>query len=134
MNAPVRVARSVGHLALAVVCLVAALALSACTSPVAPSGPPSITGAASSLVPGDGRPASFWVESTGTPPAGAISDRALVIIAPSTVFLAADGSRASLAAIAAIRNDTRVSVWFQGVVVESNPVQGTAATVKILGK
>jgi hypothetical protein len=118
---------------LVAIALVGALALAAC-APTVPSEPPGITGTVSSVVSGDGRPASFLVESTGTPPAGAISDKAQVNIPPSTMFFGQGGKAASLDSIAHIAKGTKVRVWFQGAVAESYPVQGSAKAVQILGK
>ena len=72
---------------LAAAVLASLLVLSACISPPQPpSEPAGITGSVTSVVAGDGRPASMLVESTGTPVAGAISDKAQVNIPPATMF------------------------------------------------
>lgn len=125
---PTRTARA-ALLALVLVCLVAASLLTACTGS-APSTTPGITGTVTSLVPGDERPASMLVEG-GTQPAGAVSDKAQVTIAPSTQFFDAAGEATKASGI---KVGTRVSVWFEGAVAESYPVQGTAAKVQILGE
>lgn len=118
---------------LAVVAISMVLVLAAC-APTLPSDPPSITGAVSTVVAGDGRPASFLVEGPNPQPSGAISDKAHVDIPPATMFFAADGKAASLDSIAHIATGTKVRVWFQGAVEESYPVQGSAKAVQILGK
>jgi hypothetical protein len=118
--------------ALAAVTLAATLALPAC-SQAPPSDPPGITGSVTSLVPGDGRPASMMVEGTQPQPQGAVSDRASVSIPPTTQFLDAKGEKATFDAIAGIAKGTRVRVWFEGAVAESYPVQGSAKVVQILG-
>ena len=122
--------------ALALAALVggAAFALVGCAAQRPPSSPPGIVGAVTSLVPGDGRPASVLVESTGTASPGSISDKAQVNIPPATRFFDASGNAASLEAIAGIRQGSQVRVWFQGAVAESYPVQGSADTIQILGR
>ena len=111
-----------------------ALLLSACFAPAQPpSDPARITGSVTSVVSGDGRPASMLVESTGTP-AGAISDKAQVNIPPATMFFGPDGMAATLDSIGHIAAGTHVRVWFEGAVAESYPVQGSAKAVQILGK
>ncbi|MDR3687289.1 MAG: DUF3221 domain-containing protein [Coriobacteriia bacterium] len=122
-----------GPLAAAV--LASVLLLSACFSaPQPPSEPAGITGSVASVVSGDGRPASMLVESTGTPIAGAISDKAQVNIPPATMFFDSSGKVATLDSIAHIAKGTRVRVWFEGAVAESYPVQGSAKAVQILSK
>jgi beta-N-acetylhexosaminidase len=118
---------------LAAAVLACALLAAGCAATL-PSDPPGVTGAVTSIAPGDGRPSSFLVESTGTQPAGAISDKAQVNIAPTTMFFGPDGKAASLDSIAGIAVGSRVSVWFQGPIAESYPVQGSAKAVQILGE
>ena len=120
---------------LAAAVLASVLLLSACISPPQPpSEPAGITGSVTSVVAGDGRPASMLVESTGTPVAGAISDKAQVNIPPATMFFGPDGKAATLDSISHIAQGTRVRVWFEGAVAESYPVQGSAKAVQILSK
>lgn len=115
------------------IALVGALTLVAC-APALPSDPPSITGAVTSLVAGDGRPASFLVEGPNPQPSGAISDKAQVNIPPTTMFFGANGKAASLESISRISKGTQVRVWFQGPVAESYPVQASAMAVQIVSK
>ena len=116
-----------------VLVLACALALSACT-PSLPSDPPGITGTVTSVVAGDGRPASMLVEGPSPQPAGALADKAQVAIPPNTMFFDATGKAASLDAIAHIGAGTKVRVWFEGAVAESYPIQGSAKAVQLLGK
>ena len=120
-------------IAVALALAAASLGLASC-SPSILSTPPGITGTVTAVVPGDGRPASISVVGANPQPAGAVSDRATVTIAPTTLFFAADGAPAKLPAVAAVAKGTRVKVWFAGAVAESYPVQGTASAVQILGK
>lgn len=117
--------------ALAIILLCGAFAATAC-SPSLPSDPPGITGTATSLVAGDGRPASFLVEGAQPQPQGAAADKALVNIPTSALFFDANGSPATLAKIGAIKQGTKVRVWFEGAVAMSYPVQGSAKAVQIL--
>ena len=120
---------------LAAAILASMLLLSGCFSvPQPPSDPAGITGSVVSIVSGDGRPASMLVENTGTPVAGAISDKAQVTLPPATMFFAPGGEVATLDSIAHIAKGTRVRVWFEGAVSESYPVQGSAKAVQILSK
>jgi len=117
---------------LAIALLGAVLATSSGCAPTLPSGSPGITGTVTSIVPGDGRPASFLVEGAQPQPQGAVSDRAQVSIPPATEFFDAQGGPATLAQVGAIAKGTRVRVWFEGAVAESYPVQGSAKAVQIL--
>jgi hypothetical protein len=74
------------------------------------------------------------VESTGTPAAGTISDKAQVNIPPATMFFGPDGKAATLDSITHIARGTHLRVWFDGAVAESYPVQGSAKAVQILSK
>ena len=127
-----RAARTTALVAGALLLAIALPALGGC-SPTLPSDPPGIVGTVTTLVAGDGRPASISVEDT-LQPAGAVSDKAAVTIPPSTMFFDAGGRAASLAAISGIKRGTRVRVWFSGAIAESYPVQGSAKAVQILGK
>ena len=127
-----RAARTTALVAGALLLAIALPALGGC-SPTLPSDPPGIVGTVTTLVAGDGRPASISVEDT-LQPAGAVSDKAAVTIPPSTMFFDAGGGAASLAAISGIKRGTRVRVWFSGAIAESYPVQGSARAVQILGK
>jgi len=111
--------------------LCAALVATACT-PSLPSNPPDITGTVTSFVAGDGRPASLQVEGAQPQPQGAAADKALVNIPTSALFFDATGSPATLAQIGAIKQGTKVRVWFEGAVAMSYPVQGSAKAVQIL--
>jgi hypothetical protein len=123
----IALAAALSTLALAVLLLAAG-----CSQASPPSEAPGITGSVTSLVPGDGRPASMLVESTGTQPAGALSDKAQITIPPATQFFGADDRPAPLSEIAAIKKGTRVRVWFEGAVAESYPIQGSAKAVQLL--
>jgi hypothetical protein len=122
----------VESLLLAIVVLGVVLATSSGCTPSLPSGPPGITGTVTSIVPGDGRPASLLVEGPRPQPQGAVSDKAHVSIPPATQFFGAQGGRATLAQVGAIAKGTKVRVWFEGAVAESYPVQGSAKAVQIL--
>ena len=125
-------ARTKALVATALLLAIALPALAGC-APTLPTDPPGITGSVTALVSGDGRPASISVEGTAEP-AGAVSDKALVTIPPTTMFFDARGDAASLAAISDIAKGTRVRVWFTGAIAESYPVQGSAKAVQILEK
>jgi hypothetical protein len=114
--------------------LVAAALLGGCSAPAPPSDPAGITGSVTSVVAGDGRPASMLVEGPSPQPSGALSDKAQVTIPPSTMFFDATGKPAALEAVAHIGPGTKVRVWFEGAVAESYPIQGSAKAVQILGK
>lgn len=114
----------------AVIALAGVLALAGCVATV-PTTAPSISGAVTGLVAGDGRPDSISVESSATG-AGSGADKAFVSIPPNTEFFGADGKPASLDSVAAIKVGTKVRVWFTGPVAESYPVQATAQAVQII--
>lgn len=97
-------------------------------SPTLPAETPGITGAVTSLVPGDERPASILVEG-GTQPEGAVSDKAQVTVVPSTQVFGADGGTAPASAIV---QGAQVKVWFEGAIAESYPVQGTAKAIQVV--
>lgn len=107
--------------------LIAALALVAC-APKPPADAPGIVGVVKSLVPGDDRPDSILVEG-GAQGAGAVSDKAQVRIAPSTLVFSADGKPAPASSIV---QGATVKVWFTGPVAESYPVQGSAKAVQVM--
>jgi hypothetical protein len=111
--------------------IAAVLATAGCT-PSLPPNPPGITGAITSIVAGDGRPASFVLEGSQPRSQGAVADKAMVNIPTSTQFFDAKGGRAALTQIGAIKQGSRVRVWFEGAVAESYPVQGSAKAVQIL--
>jgi hypothetical protein len=114
---------------LLVAAIVPATAATACATK-SPSTPPGITGSVTSMVPGDERPASMLVEG-GAQPTGAVSDKAQVTINPGTLFFDSAGKPTKPAGI---RVGTKVSVWFDGAVAESYPVQGSAQAVQILAQ
>jgi len=122
-----RSARTPIFVAVLVVLAVSAGVLAGCAQKL-PDAVPGITGAVTSLEPGDGRPASILVEG-GQQPVGAISDKAQVRIAPGTVCFDKDGEPTEGGNILV---GTNVNVWFDGAVAESYPVQGTAMAVQIL--
>lgn len=109
-----------GMLALPALAL-AALLLTVCAG--LPSDPPAITGTVAQVSPaGDG--AMILVTGTGQ------VDRASVLLDVRTVLLrdqAGGGTSALL--VSEITAGSRVSVWFDGPVAESYPVQGHAGTV-----
>ena len=117
---------------LAIVLAGVVLATSSGCAPGLPSSPSSITGTVTTIVPGDGRPASFLVEGAQPQLQGAVSDKAQVSIPPATQFFDAQGGPATLAQVGAIARGTKVRVWFEGAVAESYPVQGSAKAVQIL--
>jgi len=117
--------------ALSIALLGVALAAAAC-APSPPSNPPDITGVVTSVVAGDGRPASFQVEGAKPQPSGAAADKAMVNVPTSTQFFGPNGTQATLAQIGAIGPGTKVRVWFEGAIAESYPVQGSAKAVQIL--
>ena len=125
-----RIARSaLAAVLLALVVVSAAIALSGCAQTL-PASTPGITGTITSLLPGDGRPANFLVQGNKQPE-GAVSDKAQVTIAPRTTFFDRHGKPTNPRGIGV---GTRVSVWFDGAVAESYPVQGTALAVQVFGK
>lgn len=108
--------------------LAASTALLAGCSLRLPSDVPGITGDITSLVPGDGRPASIFVEG-GPQPDGAVAQAAVVTITPSTQVFGPDGKSADPATIV---QGATVKVWFEGAVAESFPVQGSARAVQVV--
>ena len=124
-----RMARRAAAAALVVLLACAALALAACAA-TPPSEPAGITGNVTSLVPGDERPDSILVEAPAAA-SGSAGNKAQVTITPQTQFFDVRGGLGKAASIAV---GTKVSVWFEGPVAESYPVQGTAKAVQIHGK
>jgi len=108
--------------------LAAVTALLAGCSLRLPTDVPGITGDVTSLVPGDGRPASIFVEG-GKQPDGAVAQVAMVTITPSTQVFGPDGKSADPATIV---QGATVKVWFEGAVAESFPVQGSARAVQVV--
>ena len=100
---------------------VARLLLSACAG--VPSDPPSITGTVVQVSPaGDGE--TILVTGSGQ------VDKASVLIDARTVLLRQEaGGGTSALLLSEIVTGSRVSVWFDGPVAESYPVQGHAGTV-----
>lgn len=113
--------------------LLAALALTACSASL-PSDRPGITGTITTVVPGDGRPASFLVEAADPKLTNPVSDKATVNVPPGTQFFDDQGKQATLALVGKIGVGTQVRVWFDGAVTQSYPVQGSAKAVQILGE
>ena len=102
------------------VLMLAALLLTACAG--VPTTPPGITGTVGTVSPaGDG--ATILVTGSGQ------VDKASVFIDARTVLLREDASGTSAALLSEITAGSRVSVWFDGPVAESYPVQGHAGTV-----
>lgn len=108
--------------------LAAVTALLAGCSLRLPTDVPGITGDITSLVPGDGRPASIFVEG-GPQPDGAVAQVAVVTITPSTQVFGPDGKSADPATIV---QGATVRVWFEGAVAESFPVQGSARAIQVV--
>jgi len=109
-----------GPLALPALAL-AALLLTACAG--VPSGPPAITGTVARVShAGDG--ATILVTGSGQ------VDKASVLVDARTVLLREEaGGATSALLLSEIVAGSRVSVWFDGPVAESYPVQGHAGTV-----
>ncbi len=120
--------------ALLAVALLAAIAPLGCSVASLPSERAGITGTITTIVPGDGRPASFEVEAADTSMTTPVSDKAVVNIPTSTQFFDAKGTPATLAAVGRIHTGSQVRVWFEGAVTQSYPVQGSAKVVQILGE
>lgn len=106
---------------------VTVLALTACALRL-PTDVPGITGDITTVVPGDGRPASIFVEG-GKQPEGAVAQAAMVTIQPSTQVFGPDGKAADPMTIV---QGATVKVWFEGPVAESFPVQGSAGAVQVV--
>ncbi len=126
-----RIARSslLAAVLLALVAMATATVLTGCARTL-PASTPGITGTITSLLPGEDGPANFLVQGNKQPE-GAVSDKAQVTIAPSTMFFDRYGEPTNSRGISV---GTRVSVWFDGAVAESYPVQGTALAVQVFGK
>jgi beta-N-acetylhexosaminidase len=107
----------------------ALVAVSGCSQKL-PTTTPGITGTITSLLPGTNGPANFLVQGNEQP-AGAVSDKAQVTIGSQTRFFDRYGKRIPPRGIGV---GTKVSVWFDGPVAESYPVQGTALAVQVFGK
>jgi hypothetical protein len=125
------------YAALAALALVAAVVVGGCGGPTAqpapsatapPSLPAAITGTVHRITrdADTGRLVLFVVDDGGIP--GAVS-RATVTVVPDTVVWLLKGGKGTGADLGA---GQMVSVWFDGPVAESNPMQGTAADVRIL--
>lgn len=114
---------------LALVVIAAAALLIGCAQTL-PTSTPGITGTITSLLPGEDGPANFLVQGNKQPE-GAVSDKAQVTIGPGTMFFDRYGEPTNSRGISV---GTRVSVWFDGAVAESYPVQGTALAVQVFGK
>lgn len=109
-----------------VLAAVIAVSLTACSLRL-PTDVPGIIGDITTVVPGDGRPASIFVEG-GKQPEGAVAQAAMVTIQPSTQVFGPDGKVADPATIV---QGATVKVWFKGPVAESFPVQGSAGAVQV---
>jgi len=105
------------------IALVAGLATACATS--VPSDPPGITGTISSV--GQASDATT-VLVTGT---GQV-DKASVLIDARTTLLRETPDGISALLLADLKQGARVSVWFDGPVAESYPVQAHAGTVLLL--
>jgi len=110
-----------------VLAAVMAVSVTACSLRL-PTDVPGITGDITSVVPGDGRPASIFVEG-GKQPDGAVAQAAMVTIQPGTQVFGPDGKTADPATIV---QGATVKVWFEGPVAESFPVQGSAGAVQVV--
>jgi hypothetical protein len=111
-------------LLLALTAAMAALVVTACAAGV-PSDPPAITGTIVTLSPSNDA-ATMLVTGSGQ------VDKASVLIDARTVLLRKSGSGTSALRLADLAVGARVSVWFDGPVAESYPVQGHAGTVLLL--
>jgi uncharacterized protein DUF3221 len=87
-------------------------------------GEPSITGVVTNLQGG-----RILVEENPQETAG--SEKASVRITEQTEIISASGNKVSLSDL---RTGDRVRVWFTGPVMESYPVQATAARIEILDR
>ncbi len=108
----------------AVLALLATLAFGCSSAP--PTGPPGIIGEITALET-TGAGLSMLVEG-GKQPEGAVSDKAQVKVVGSTEVFDSDGSLTDADELAA---GDQVTVWFEGAVAESYPVQGTASAVQL---
>ena len=91
-----------------------------------PSGPPSITGQITSIDQAGEQIGSIRVEAEPADSAG--SPKAMARITPGTRVVTASGRGSEFRALEV---GQWVRVWFSGPVMESYPVQATAATVVI---
>jgi hypothetical protein len=113
------------RLALLVLVLAGTAVLATACAAGVPADPPGITGLVETVAQaGDG--ASILV--TGSGPVG----KASVFIDTRTVLLRKTDTGTSALLLADITAGARVSVWFDGPVAESYPVQGHAGTVLLL--
>jgi len=101
-----------------------AVLATACAAGV-PTGQPAITGLVST-VSGSGDGTTILVTGSGQ------VDKASVSIDARTVLLRKTDAGTSALLLADITAGARVSVWFDGPVAESYPVQGRAGTVLLL--
>jgi len=101
-----------------------AVLATACAAGV-PTGQPAITGLVST-VSGSGDGTTILVTGSGQ------VDKASVSIDARTVLLRKTDAGTSALQLADITAGARVSVWFDGPVAESYPVQGHAGTVLLL--
>ena len=101
-----------------------AVLATACAAGV-PTGQPAITGLVST-VSGSGDGATILVTGSGQ------VDKASVSIDARTVLLRKTDAGTSALLLADVTAGARVSVWFDGPVAESYPVQGHAGTVLLL--
>lgn len=102
----------------------AAILVTACAAGV-PADPPAITGLVST-VSGSGDGTSILVTGSGQ------VDKASVFIDARTTLLRKTDTGTSALPLADVTTGARVSVWFDGPVAESYPVQGHAGTVLLL--
>jgi len=109
---------------LSIALAVTALLATACAAGV-PTDPPAITGLVSTAS-GSGDGTTILVTGSGQ------VDKASVFIDARTTLLRKTDTGTSALLLADITAGARVSVWFDGPVAESYPVQGHAGTVLLL--
>ena len=95
-------------------------------SPTVPSRNADITGRVTAVTPSGNFRGTVLVEANPSAPNG--DAKALVSVAGNTIVLTVAGTEGDFRSLAL---GQWVRVWFAGPVLESYPVQGTAATVKI---
>jgi hypothetical protein len=101
----------------------------ACRASAVPNEVPGITGIVTQVASAGDDSMAILVEG-GEQPAGAVSDKALVTLTPSTRVLDPNGRTAPRSNIVV---GVEVKVWFTGPVALSYPVQGAATVVQLTG-
>jgi hypothetical protein len=114
------------RLALLVTALLLASACGSDASPTVPSRNADIAGRVTAVTPSGNFRGTVLVEANPSAPNG--DAKALVTVASNSIVLTVAGTEGEFRSLAL---GQWVRVWFTGPVLESYPVQGTAATVKI---